>query len=203
MTLIKVCGITSLEDAMTCVEAGVDALGFNFYERSPRFIEPSLARIITQQLPIDLLTVGVFVNEHSPAAVEKIVEQAGLKAAQLHGDEPPEFCEALNLTFVIKVIKDESEVAKYDVDAFMLDAIDANLRGGTGKLADWSLACSIRNIVPKLFLAGGLSPENVGQAIASVEPYAVDACSSLETAPGKKDRRRIQDFVCAVRAVKR
>src|SRR5215510_7134076 len=156
MTLVKVCGITNLEDALSCVEAGADALGFNFYERSPRYIEPSLARTITQQLPHNVLTVGVFVNEHSPAALRKIVDQAGVQAVQLHGDEPPEFCDTLNSSLIIKVIQDATQVAQYRVSAFMVDAVDVNLRGGAGKRADWAMARTIRDLVPKLFLAGGL-----------------------------------------------
>jgi phosphoribosylanthranilate isomerase len=204
MTYVKICGITNLEDALSAVEAGADALGFNFYRPSPRFIEPKAARAIVDQLPATVLTVGVFVNEASPERVEQIANEAGVAALQLHGDESPGYCTALKDRYVIKVFGVNKEfapeqTAKYDVAAIMLDAFDRKARGGTGKVIDWSIARRTRDLVPQLFLSGGLSPENVAAAIETVGPYAVDACSSLEYAPGRKDAAQMHAFVAAVR----
>jgi len=206
MTLVKICGITNLEDALAAVDAGADALGFNFYQRSPRFISPTDAREITNQLPPSVLNVGVFVNEELQS-VSRILSEAGLSAVQLHGDETPEYCEYLKGNYVIKAFGatnkfDWSVVTRYDVQAIMLDSKDEVLRGGTGRVFDWSVAQSepqsVKSVA-KLFLAGGLSPENVAEAIATVRPYAVDACSSLELTPGKKSYERVRAFINAVR----
>jgi phosphoribosylanthranilate isomerase len=204
MTLVKICGITNLSDARACIEAGADALGFNFYRKSPRFIEPALVREIVEQLPDNILTVGVFVNEESPAAVERIANEAGVEGLQLHGEESPEYCASLNNRFVIKAIRvdekfDPQSPAKYKVSAIMLDGFHPELKGGTGRVTDWVVSREVRELVPKLFLAGGLSPENVASAITAVEPYAVDACSALEISPGKKDPDRVRAFVNAVK----
>ena len=205
MTFIKICGITNLEDARLSVAAGADALGFNFYRPSPRYIEPQTAREIIQQLSDDVFTVGVFVNEESPALVEQIASEAGVTALQLHGDESPDYCRELANRYVIKVLAAGNEfkpedALEYDVNAIMLDAFDSKLRGGTGRTIDWSRARQTRNLVPRIILAGGLTPENVGEAISTVDPYGVDACSALESTPGKKIPQRVTAFVNAVRA---
>jgi phosphoribosylanthranilate isomerase len=202
MTLVKICGITNLEDALDAIRAGANALGFNFYPPSPRFIEPQAARLIIDQLPDSVLTVGVFVNEESADIVDRIAAVAGVTAVQLHGDESPDYCAQLKHRYVIKVLAVNQDFVPtsaldYEVQAIMLDAFHRDLRGGTGQTFDWSLAHRTRELVPKLFLAGGLSPENVAQAIAAVQPYAVDACSALEIAPGKKDPTRVRAFVKA------
>lgn len=207
MTLVKICGITNLDDALSAVDAGADALGFNFYPPSPRYIKPTAARQIVDALPERILTVGVFVNEDSPDSVESIATEAGVKALQLHGDESPQFCAALCDRYIIKVLTirddfDPRQALAYDVPAFMVDTFDRKARGGTGRTANWPAARSLKNIVPKLFLAGGLSPENVALAISSVDPYAVDACSALEIRLGKKDPERVRAFVRAARPVK-
>ena len=203
MTFVKICGITNLADALLAVEAGADALGFNFYPRSPRYIQPQAARVIIDNLPGHVLTVGVFVNEETPAAVEEIAAAAGVKALQLHGDESPAFCAALSHHYVIKVLPigpdfDATAALEYDVPAFMVDVLDKKVRGGTGRVVDWSKARILRDLVPQLFLAGGLSAANVREAISLVEPYAVDACSALEISPGKKDAEKVREFVHAV-----
>jgi phosphoribosylanthranilate isomerase len=200
MTFVKICGITNLEDALASVRAGADGLGFNFYPPSPRFIQPKLARHIIEALPDEVLTVGVFVNEKSPSDVIRIVEDSGVNAIQLHGDESPEYCAALPGHDVIKALRVGSSfvvatATAYSVAAVMLDGFDDQLRGGTGKVFDWSIAASVCKLVPKLFLAGGLAPENVAEAIAAVDPYAVDACSALESVPGKKDPDRVELFI--------
>jgi phosphoribosylanthranilate isomerase len=203
MTLVKICGITTLADAMVAVEAGADALGFNFYRPSPRYIRPENAREIIDRLPESILKVGVFVNE-DVESVARIATEANLSAVQLHGDETPEYCHKLAGQYVIKVFRagDGVDVETYGVDAIMLDTKDDLLRGGTGRVFDWSIAQRTNDSTPKLFLAGGLSPENVAEAITTVRPYAVDACSSLEERPGRKDHTRVRAFVKAVRSVK-
>ncbi len=204
MTFVKICGITNLEDALAAVECGADALGFNFYERSPRYIEAAAARQIIAQLPDSVLTVGVFVNE-TTEAVEAIANEADVKALQLHGDESPGYCMAFGGWFVIKALAvsdtfDVQRIKVYDVGAILLDASHPSLRGGTGKVADWSVAQRANELGKRIVLAGGLGPENVQDAIATVKPYGVDACSGLEAAPGKKDHERLKSFMEAIRA---
>ena len=217
MTLIKICGITNLADARAAIEAGADMLGFNFYQPSPRFIEPGQARKIIEELQSELeyspqapMMVGVFVNESSPEALAQIANESGVNAAQLHGDETIEFCSAVKRIWrdgllIIKALRvdanfDPQEVGTYEADAIMIDSFHSQLWGGTGQVIDWSVARRAREIFPCLFLAGGLSPENVAKAIAEVQPFAVDACSSLESLPGRKDPERMKAFVRAVRS---
>jgi len=207
MTLVKICGITNLDDALAAVAAGADALGFNFYKPSPRYITPQNAREIVEQLPESLLTVGVFVNE-STDAVRTIAREAGIRALQLHGDESPEYCRELAAnyyvikTFAVSNSFDVQSLKAYDVEAIMLDTKHNSLRGGTGRVFDWSVAQEAASTIPKLFLAGGLSPENIENAIETVRPYAVDACSALEESPGNKHSERMQAFVNTVRGVR-
>lgn len=205
MVLIKICGITKLDDALAAVAAGADALGFNFYPRSPRYLTPETAAKIIDHLPAEVLTVGVFVNEEIET-VKQTASLAGISALQLHGTESPEYCKALKDRYLIKVFATSGEfkpesVLDYDVEAIMLDAFDIRTFGGTGKLSNWSIARQTRDIFPRMFLAGGLSAENVGEAIDRVTPYAVDACSSIESAPGRKDHPRMHAFIAAVRKV--
>jgi phosphoribosylanthranilate isomerase len=207
MTLIKICGITNLEDAVAALAMGVDALGFNFYKPSPRYITPQNAREIIEQLPDSVLKVGVFVNEESPDHVRQIANESGITALQLHGDESPDYCHDLADLDVIKALAvghdfDTKVIQHYRVNAIMLDTKHNKLRGGTGLTFDWSIAQEVSKTVPKLYLAGGLSPENVANAIESVKPYAVDVCSALEDIPGKKNEERMRAFVAAVRSVK-
>jgi len=207
MTLVKICGITNLEDAVEAIDAGADALGFNFYKPSPRYVTPQSAREIIEQLPDAILKVGVFVNEESPDKVRQIATESGITALQLHGDESPDYCHELTDQYVIKALAvghnfDTQLVERYQVNAIMLDTKHNTLRGGTGRAFDWSIAQEISKTVPTLYLAGGLSPENVAGAIETVRPYAVDACSSLEDTPGKKNGERMRAFVAAVRSVK-
>ena len=206
MTLVKICGITNLEDAVAAVAAGAGALGFNFYKPSPRYITPQSAREIIEQLPDSVLKVGVFVNEDSPEIVRNIANESGITALQLHGDESPEYCSELADKHIIKCLSvsnnfDKQMTERYQVDAIMLDTKHKTLRGGTGRAFDWSIAQQVAKIVPKLYLAGGLSPENVADAIKTVCPFAVDACSSLEDQPGKKNHERMRALVTAVRSV--
>jgi len=207
MTFIKICGITNLDDALVAVDAGADALGFNFYKPSPRYVTPQTAREIISQLPKQILTVGVFVNEPSPQTVEDLAREANVSAIQLHGDESPAYCHDLKPRYVIKALAagadfDAARAAAYDVEAILLDTKDDTLRGGTGRVFDWSIAQRVRKIVPKLFLAGGLSLENIEHALATVDPHGVDACSALEERPGKKSHERLRTFVKTIRSVK-
>lgn len=203
MTHVKVCGITNLEDALAAVEDGADMLGFNFYARSPRYVSPGEALRIVGHLPDGVSCVGVFVNEPAPAEVERIAREAGLGAVQLHGDETPEYCQSLRGLTTIKALRvgadyDAESAAAYGTDAVLLDAYVAGARGGTGHTFDWSLAGLTRERVPRLFLAGGLNPDNVAAAVAAVRPYAVDVCSGVETSPGRKSPELIRRFVKAV-----
>lgn len=215
MVKVKICGITNLDDARVAIAAGADMLGFNFYRPSPRFIEPEAARAIierlrheTEELDRTVTMVGVLVNEDSPEAVIQLAEKNQIGAIQLHGNESAEFCGRLkklpNDLFVIKVLRfgDDGEIGQateYDVDAIMVDAFDREIYGGTGRTVDWSAARRVRELVPRLFLAGGLSPDNIAEAIDRVQPYAVDACSALELSAGRKDAGRVRAFVRSVR----
>lgn len=207
MTLVKICGITNLADARVAAEAGADLLGFNFYRASPRYIAPLEARRIIDELPEGVMPVGLFVNEESPERVAEIADAAGVRAVQLHGDEAPEYCRALEGRFVIKALRVREgfrpeSVRDYATEAVLLDGFSLEAYGGTGKTFDWTAAREASRLVPKLFLAGGLSAANVGEAVKLVRPYAVDACSSVERAPGIKDASRLRAFISAVREVK-
>jgi phosphoribosylanthranilate isomerase len=207
MTLIKICGITNVHDALAAVAAGADALGFNFYKPSPRYVTPQTAREIVAKLPVSVLTVGVFVNEESQS-VRNIANEANVAALQLHGDESPEYCRELGKdryvikTFAVANDFDVQRIRLYRVEAIMLDTKHNSLRGGTGRVFDWSVAKEVNDFVPKLFLAGGLSPENIEEAVATVRPYAIDACSALEDEPGRKNHERMRAFVEIARSVK-
>ena len=202
MTKVKICGITNLNDAILSAELGADALGFNFYGDSPRFISLVLAKDITRRLPKSVMKVGVFVNE----TIEKIIETvsiAGLDAVQLHGDESPKFIADLKLQTDCDLIKafrvSESfvpeEICDYDADAILLDAFSPDRHGGTGETFDWEVARRVSDLTNKLYLAGGLSELNVRQAITAVDPFAVDACSRLESTPGIKDGKKLRRFM--------
>jgi indole-3-glycerol phosphate synthase len=211
---VKICGITNLQDARAAIEAGADMLGFNFFQQSPRFIDPETARRIIEEIrpnsngPVTM--VGVFVNE-TIENVLRIAETVNLDGIQLHGDETAEFCERLKSLspqrLLIKALAtsatlDLKTLSDYQVDLIMIDAFDPKLRGGTGQTADWTTAHRAAAILPGIVLAGGLSAENVAAAITMVGPHAVDACSSLETSPGKKNAERMREFVNAVRTSK-
>lgn len=205
---VKVCGITRIEDALLCVNEGVDILGFNFYPSSPRYLEPQDARRIVDSLPPEVMTVGVFVNQSSPEEVIRIARIAGVDAVQLHGDEAPEFCKALHDLAVIKALRVGTDftpaaIARYQAVDVLLDAFSYELRGGTGLPFDWTMAQETSrhlNVGSRLFLAGGLSAENVSEAITTVRPFAVDVCSALESAPGIKNPELVRAFMKAVRA---
>ena len=188
---LKVCGVTSLEDARAAIDCGAEYLGFNFYPKSPRYIAPTAARGIIERLPEDVISVGVFVNEPRPEDVAEILRVSGAQVAQLHGDESPAYCAGVGAERVIKALRagddfDARRVLDYPASAVLLDAFDAKLYGGTGRTANWAVAREAAKLT-RIFLAGGLSPENIVEAIRAVEPYAVDVNSGVESAPGRKD----------------
>jgi phosphoribosylanthranilate isomerase len=202
---VKVCGITSYDDAVMVLDQGVDALGFNFYPPSPRYIGPEDARSIVRRLPPFVTAVGLFVHIARPDQVSEIAHRAGVQMIQLHGDESPDYCRKLADWPLIKVLRigtnGISEILEdYSVQAFLLDARDDTLFGGTGISFDWSIAGSIKRIRP-IILAGGLRPDNVREAIRIVDPYAVDVCSGVEKTPGKKDAAKLVEFMNEVRNV--
>lgn len=206
MTLVKICGITTVDDALASIDAGADMLGFNFYQKSPRYIHPASARTIIDQLPKTFLSVGVFVNEGPPSDVERLASEAGVGAIQLHGDESPQYCRALRSRLVIKAFRStdnfrQEDVLEYPVSGVMMDAFHRSARGGTGHVANWEMARRVRDLVEKFYLAGGLTPLNVKAAIEAVDPYAVDACSGIESSPGKKDHLLVREFVRAAKCV--
>lgn len=194
---VKICGITSLKDALAAVEAGADALGFVFYSRSSRYIAPETAAHIIRQLPAFVTTVGLFVNEQS-AVIDDIVTTCQLDVVQLHGDELPEqcHCSAARVVKALRIRDEESLVGidRYPVTSLLLDAWCDQAYGGTGKVGRWDLArqAAEENIV---ILAGGLTPDNVAEAVRDVSPYAVDVSSGVESAPGVKDPALMSAFV--------
>lgn len=197
-TKLKICGITSLADARAAIAVGAEYLGFNFYRKSPRYLTPDAARAIIAQLPEDVLTVGIFVNEVQPQAVLASLQAANVQLAQLHGDEDPAYCAAVGAERVIKALRvgdgfEAQQVLGYPARAILLDAFDKNLYGGTGKTANWNVAREVAQLVP-LFLAGGLSPDNIAAAIRAVQPFAVDVNSGVERAPGHKDPDKLRQL---------
>ncbi len=195
---LKVCGITSLEDARAAIDCGAEFLGFNFYRKSPRYISPEAVRTIIEQLPSGVTTVGIFVNEAQPQDVLEILKVSGVQLAQLHGDEDAAYCMEVGAERVIKALRvgedfEVQQILNYPAWAILLDAFDKNLYGGTGKTANWEVAREAAKLT-RLFLAGGLSPENIAEAIQAVEPFAVDVNSGVESAPGVKDSARLKQL---------
>jgi len=202
---VKICGITNWTDARRAVEAGAQFLGFNFYRPSPRYIQVAAARRIIRRLPDGIAAVGVFVNE-SEANMLAIARRVGLDYLQLHGDEPPEQVARLKREIaVIKAIRVRDSFRPKQLDSFgrasaiLLDGFDPHRHGGTGKKFNWRLARG-SNGSRRIFLAGGLTPENVAEAIRVARPYAVDVCSGVEARPGRKDPARMVALMWAVKA---
>jgi len=200
MTLIKICGITNVEDALEAVSLGVDALGFIFAP-SPRRIDDLAARDIIRHLPPPIWKVGVFVNEEL-GNMRRIAESCGLDAVQLHGQEPPEYCRQIPL-WVIKAIavKDVGslkEMERYPCASILLDAPGTDRAGGTGKTFSWENALEARK-KRNFILSGGLNPMNVCPAVQKLRPFGVDVCSGVEKIAGKKDRSKMIEFVKEVR----
>ena len=196
-TRVKICGITCLEDALVAAEAGTDAVGFIFWKGSPRHIEVADAVRIIAALPPFVTAVGVFVNEE-PRVINGIVKAAALGAVQLHGDEGPETAAEVG-SKVIKAVRvkgpeDIGGLDAFKVSAFLLDTYKEGTRGGTGETFDWDLAVRAKPL-GHVILSGGLTPENVADAIGRVSPYAVDVGSGVEAEPGRKDHGKIKKFM--------
>jgi indole-3-glycerol phosphate synthase/phosphoribosylanthranilate isomerase len=202
---IKICGVTNATDALACVELGADMIGFNFYPASPRYVEPTTVRGIADTLPARTCAVGVFVDA-DPAEIRKVAKTAGVRCVQLHGHTTPESCNELAREFrVIRALLTDTRFEPEHAAAFpecdvLIDAYHPELRGGTGQTCDWSAARGAMRYARFLILSGGLDAQNVGRAIAAVTPHAVDVCSGIESAPGVKDHRALEQFISAVRA---
>jgi phosphoribosylanthranilate isomerase len=197
---LKICGITRLSDAEHAVSQGATALGFVFWPRSPRAVSVEQAARIIAALPAKVVKVGVFVNEDLDA-VRRMVAAAGIGLVQLHGDEPPDYAAALQTPVLRSVTIERFETARRawpEGTTFLLDAADAVRRGGTGVRVDWGRAAGAAR-VSRVVLAGGLTPANVGDAIAAVRPLGVDVSSGVEEAPGVKDVGKMTSFLTSAR----
>jgi phosphoribosylanthranilate isomerase len=201
---IKICGVTKVKDAETCAEMGVSMIGFNFYPQSPRYIEPEIARRIIEAIPPGVRAVGVFVDA-STEEIREVADTAGLRCVQLHGHASPDMCRGLAREFrVIRAFSMDFQFRPGEVSLFgdcdvLVDADHPNLRGGTGLTCDWPAARAVRSFARFLILSGGLTEQNVAEAIATVSPHAVDVCSGVESAPGIKDQRALENFIRSVR----
>jgi len=194
---VKVCGITQLEDAMAAVDAGANAIGFVFWPDSPRFIDPYRARAIAARLPPFVTAVGLFVNQPL-SHVNGVAALVRLGAAQLHGDETPEFASAVTAP-VIRALPVDAAAAWPAGATLLLDAHDPVKRGGTGRTIDWTAAADLA-ARRRVLLAGGLTPDNVADAISRVRPFGIDVSSGVERAPGVKDHQRLRALFEAVHA---
>jgi phosphoribosylanthranilate isomerase len=205
MVKVKICGITSAEDADAAIAAGADALGFVLYRKSPRFVEPTVARHIITGLPPFVLPVGVFVNEEAKV-VRDLMDECGLALAQLHGDEPAAYCQNLGRPALKALhLKDRDTFlalaefqGRANVRGFVIDAFSDQAYGGTGQTVDWTLAAEAARSA-RILLAGGLTPANVAEAVRLVRPYGVDVSSGVEERPGKKDPAKVRAFIAAAR----
>lgn len=200
---VKICGITNLEDALAALFCKADAIGFVFYDKSPRCISPQKAANISRILPKKIMRVGVFVNE-DVAKVKKIAKFCGLDMLQFHGQESPDYCKKFKGYKVIKVFKinhkeDLEGISKYKTFAYLFDSFSRTKLGGTGKKFNWKILSLAVKMKPIVFLSGGLTCGNVKKAIKLLKPDWVDASSSLESRPGKKDHRKIKQFVQSVK----
>lgn len=191
---LKICGITRVEDAEHAVEHGATAVGFVFWPASPRYIAPSSAAAIVARVPSSVATVGVFVNE-PVAAIRRAVEQSGISTVQLHGDEPVSYASELTQPLLRAMGVEAAAATDWPLDTtILLEAADRDRRGGTGTRVDWAKAESVARI-RRVVLAGGLSPENVAEAVDQVRPWGVDVSSGVEAAPGVKDPARVAVFL--------
>jgi phosphoribosylanthranilate isomerase len=199
---VKICGITNLADARVAVEAGADMLGFIFCETSPRYVTLRTAADIAAQLPPHIAKVGVFVNPDEDLVMRAIAD-CGLNILQFHGDEPPEFCTQFGLISMKAFrMRDEASLRAlpdYQTDAWLLDTYAPDKAGGTGTTFNWDLAIAAQKLGKPIILAGGLTPENVTEAVQRVQPFAVDVSSGVEASPGKKDHAKVKSFIMAAR----
>jgi phosphoribosylanthranilate isomerase len=202
---VKVCGITRLEDAYVAADLGACAIGFIFWPASPRFIDAERARLIVRALPPFVTPVGVFVDQPQDD-VNALAETVGLAAVQLHGNETPAYCDGINRRVIRAIgLSEKMDVRLIDEwppsVTLLLDAYDPEKRGGTGRAVDWTVAADVASVRPTI-LSGGLRPENVGAAITTVRPYAIDVSSGVEARPGVKDPERLRAFFEAVAEAK-
>ncbi len=202
-TVVKICGITSVADGLAAAEAGADAIGLMFYEKSPRHIALATAAEIARNVPPSVVKVGVFADADEDTVLRAISE-CGLNIAQFHGHESPEYCRQFPVmtikAFRVKDADSLKGMADYLTDAWLLDAHTPGALGGTGAKFNWDLAIEAQKLGRPIFLAGGLTPENVAEAVRKVRPYAVDVSSGVESAPGKKDYEKVRAFVKAAKA---
>ena len=203
MVKVKICGITNEEDAVASVNFGCDAVGFVFYKKSSRYITPDIASAIAKRLPKQVIKVGVFVNSQEKS-IKDIAKLCNLDILQFHGDETPEFCRKFKGYKIIKAfrVKDEvnlEKVLKYKIFAYLFDTFTKTKIGGTGKKFDWKLIRHIDKIKRPIFLSGGLNAKNVKSALEVVKPHWVDVSSSVEIRRGKKDHKRIKEFIQAAK----
>jgi phosphoribosylanthranilate isomerase len=210
MIKIKICGVTNLQDALWAVNLGADYVGFNFYPSSPRKISAKNAKEIASKLPPFVVPVGIFVDEELPA-IRKLISSIPLKAVQLHGHETAEMCRDLKTqgVQVIKVISLQGPLNPGDwsgyqegVDFYLIDNGSGEAPGGNGQTFDWSWIDSAAALGKPWFLAGGLTPDNVGEAIKKTHPPAVDVCSGIERLPTRKDFESMKRFIQIVRSIK-
>ncbi len=199
---VKICGLTSEADALAAVEAGAEALGFMFYEPSRRHLAPAAAGAIIRELPPFVARVGVFVNP-TEEFVRHAITASGIDTLQFHGEESPEFCARFGLpvlkAFRVRNAGSLQECARYPKFAWLLDSHVDGALGGTGVTFDWDVAVEAVKLARPVILAGGLKVDTVSEAVRRVRPYAVDVSSGVESAPGKKDRARMRDFVAAAK----
>jgi phosphoribosylanthranilate isomerase len=202
-TRVKICGVTNVADALAAAGAGADMIGLMFYERSPRHITLAQAVEISRMLPSLVVRVGVFVNPDE-ALVTRAIGECGLGLLQFHGDEPSDFCTQFGVMSMKALrVRDAESLAQlehYHTDAFLLDACSPGGLGGTGETFNWNLAVAARKFGKPIFLAGGLTPENVAAAVRQVQPFAVDVSSGVESAPGKKDAAKVRAFIIAAKS---
>lgn len=202
MTRIKVCGITNLRDALFAAELGADALGFVFYEKSPRFVTFAEAGNIMDRLPPFVTGVGVFVNAGMDF-LARAKEEAGFDLFQLHGDETPEFCSNLGERYIkavrVRDAESVSEIGLYDTDCFLFDGWSPDAYGGSGKGFSWEILDAETLSGRFVVLSGGLDCENVSRAVREVRPHAVDVSSGVEASPGIKDHSKLRRFMEAAR----
>ena len=199
---VKICGITNLTDALAAAEAGADALGLMFVATSPRHVEMAVAADIARQLPSFIIKVGVFMNAPEEL-VFRAIGECGLNLLQFHGEETPEYCRQFGLmsmkAFRIRDAHSLQSLSRYNTDAFLLDSHVAGKSGGTGAKFNWELAVEANKFGKPIFLAGGLTPENVAAAVRQVQPFGVDVSSGVESAPGRKDITKVLAFIAAAK----
>lgn len=201
-TIVKICGITNIDDAFDAIELGADYLGFNFYPDSPRYVSPEKLNLIITEIPYSVKKVGIFVN-CAPQVVIDIATQFDLDLLQFHGDEKAAYCNQFARPF-IKAIRPKNEsdllgLEEFQADYFLVDSFVSGNFGGTGIVSNWDLARQVKKLGKPIFLSGGLDPDNVEMAIGAVKPFGVDVASGVEFEPGKKDYHKMNEFIQKVK----